>query len=685
MRVLCVAEKPSIAKAVAGHLSGGEVQTHNTPEKYIKNYVFDYDFGRPWGKCQVTMTSVLGHLTTAEFPPEYKKWDYPPPDRLFDAPVNVVVAADKKKVADNIEKQARYANALCIWTDCDREGEHIGYEICEAARKGNRTLDIKRARFSNIERAHIINASKTLINLDHKQVNAVASRIELDLRIGYAFTRFLTTSLRTLGGPFQSLLLSYGSCQFPTLGFVVDRYFRVRNFKPEPFWSIKVMHKREGIDVNFSWARHRLFDRASVIILYERCLMAKKAKVTKVQEKPTKKWKPLPLTTVELQKMATRFLRMTGQQAMETAEGLYNKGFISYPRTETDRFDPGMNLRALVQKQTQSQTWGGFAQNLVDGGFQQPRQGRNDDKAHPPIHPITFAAPSVLSDQEKRVYEFVVRRFLACCSEDAKGVATDVDILYGEESFHAHGVVVLEQNYLEVYVYEKWTGSVQLPKFTVGELFEPTEALMTEGKTAPPNYLTEADLIALMDANGIGTDATMAEHIQKIQERDYVRTVPRTNRANEEANDVEGDQPARGGRGGRSTRGGRARGGRGGRGGGTTANGHGGIMEFIPTQLGVALIEGFDRMNFETSLGKPFLRKEMELKMKAICEGRTTKEVVLDESIQQYRHVFMQSQQKLSVLKTVGIPSVFSSEIAAPSPRMIPGVMPQKPPTLSIS
>ncbi|KAI1282411.1 DNA topoisomerase [Xylaria sp. FL0933] len=660
MRVLCVAEKPSIAKAVAGHLSGGEVQTLNTPEKYIKNYVFDYDFGRPWGKCQVTMTSVLGHITSAEFPPEYKKWEYPPPDRLFDAPVNVVIAADKKKVAENIEKQARYANALCIWTDCDREGEHIGHEICEAARKGNRTLDIKRAKFSNIERAHIINASKNLINLDHRQVNAVASRIELDLRIGYAFTRFLTINLKSLGGVFQQLLLSYGSCQFPTLGFVVDRYFRVKNFKPEPFWSIKVMHKREGIDVNFSWARNRLFDRASVIILYERCLMAKKARVTKVQEKPTKKWKPLPLTTVELQKMATRFLHMTGQEAMETAEGLYNKGFISYPRTETDRFDTGMNLRALVQKQTQSHAWGDFAQNLVDGGFQQPRQGRNDDKAHPPIHPITFAAPSVLNEKEKKIYEFVVRRFLACCSEDAKGVATDVDIMYGEESFHAHGVVVLERNYLEVYVYDKWTGTAQLPKFTVGETFEPTEALMTEGKTAPPNYLTEADLIALMDANGIGTDATMAEHIQKIQERDYVRTVSRTTRSEEEAEDVEDGQAADGRRNGRSARGGRARGSREGRGRGATTNGRGGVKEFIPTHLGVALIQGFDRMNFETSLGKPFLRKEMELKMKAICEGRTTKEAVLEESIQQYRHVYMQSQQKLSVLKTVGSPLLSS-------------------------
>ena len=476
----------------------------------------------------------------------------------------------------------------------------------------------------NISR-HILSAARRLVALDEKQVNAVNARIELDLRIGFAFTRFLTLSLRPLGGPLSKLTLSYGkpgvslqlrnlltcvgSCQFPTLGFVVDRYFRVKNFVPEPFWGIKVMHERDEIKVNFNWARHRLFDRMSVVIFYERCLVARTAKVTKVQEKPTKRWKPLPLTTVELQKMATRFLRMTGQQAMTVAEKLYNKGFISYPRTETDRFDKGMDLRALVRKQTQDTRWGPFAQNLVDGAFQQPRQGSHDDKAHPPIHPITYAAPTALDDSEKRVYELVTRRFLACCSEDAKGVASDVEILYGDEAFTAHGVIVLERNFLDVYPYENWTGTTMLPKFTVGERFEPTEAMMTEGKTSPPGYLTEADLIALMDANGIGTDATMAEHIEKIQERQYARTVER---------------------GGRS-----------------------GVREFIPTSLGVALIEGFDRMHFDTSLGKPFLRKEMELKMKAICEGRTTKQVVMHESVGQYRQVYEQSRAELHILKAV--------------------------------
>lgn len=444
-----------------------------------------------------------------------------------------------------------------------------------------------------------------------------------------------------------------GSCQFPTLGFVVDRYFRVKNFVPEPFWSIKMMHNKAGKKANFNWQRNRLFDRMSTVILYERCLASKTATVTKVQEKPTRKFKPLPLTTVELQKAATRLLRMTGQQAMTIAEGLYNKGFISYPRTETDRFDRGINLRALVQKQTPGPRWGQYAQALTDGGFQQPREGRHDDRAHPPIHPITYADPSVLNADEARLYEYIVRRFLACCSEDAKGMATDIDIKYGDEIFSAHGVIVLERNYLEVYIYENWNNTAELPSFTMGEQFTPTEAMMTEGKTSPPGYLTEADLIALMDANGIGTDATMAEHIQKIQDREYAATIQRSGQTSADSEEPDNAPPARGGRGrgGRGARGGRGRGGA-----SSAGNPRGGVKVFVPTQLGVALILGFDRMNFETSLGKPFLRREMELKMKAICEGRTTKAVVLRESIAQYRHVFVQTQEKLDVLRAVGLP-----------------------------
>lgn len=591
------------------------------------------------------MTSVIGHLNGLDFPPRYKGWRSCDPGHLFDAPVEDTVDHDKKAIADNITQQARYARALYIWTDCDREGEHIGSEVRQAAWKGNRGIEVKRAQFSNTERAHVIRAAQNPISLDDRQVNAVAARIEIDLRLGAAFTRFQTLTLQNMGEELQDHTISYGSCQFPTLGFVVDRYFRVKNFVPEKFWSIKVTHHREDIEVTFSWRRNRLFDRAAVIILFERCLTARTATVSKIQKKPTTKWRPLPLTTVELQKLGSMYLRLDSQRVMKIAEDLYTKGFISYPRTETDSFDKGIDLRNLIEKQTQDGAWGNHAQGLLGGRFKQPRGGRNNDQAHPPIHPVNYVVPSSLPDDDRRVYEFVVRRFLACCSEDAKGESTTIEIEYGDETFFTNGLIVLERNYLEVYSYEKWTSSQPLPRFAMHENFEPTEANMTEGETTAPGYLTEPELISLMDVNGIGTDATMAEHIAKIKDREYVMTQARAGGAHNNSTATRGGPGGRGGRGG--SRGGSHAG---------VGSGGGSVQQFIPTTLGVALIEGYDGIGLETSLGKPFLRKEMEIKMKDICAGRKTRNDMVHETLEQYREAFVRTQQQVEVLKRVSLP-----------------------------
>ena len=130
---------------------------------------------------------------------------------------------------------------------------------------------------------------------------------------------------------------------------------------------------------------------------------------------------------------------------------------------------------------------------------------------------------------------------------------------------------------------------------------------MTDGKTTAPSFLTEPELIGLMDANGIGTDATMAEHIARIKDRNYVSTRPKPGRTQ--------------------------------------------IQEFIPTYLGVALIEGYDKIGLDVSVSKPFLRKEMELKMKAICDGRKSKTEVVHESLDEYRAVFIKTQQEIATLK----------------------------------
>jgi DNA topoisomerase-3 len=275
----------------------------------------------------------------------------------------------------------------------------------------------------------------------------------------------------------------------------------------------------------------------------------------------------------------------------------------------------------------------------MDGNFKQPRAGRNNDKAHPPIHPVNYVAPSALNPDEGRVYEFITRRFLGCCSEDAKGHTTTVGIRYGPETFHANGLMVLERNYLDVYTYDRWESSQQLPNYQPNEAFKPTEANMKDGKTTAPGYLTEPELISLMDANGIGTDATMAEHIAKIKEREYVIARPRGG----------------GGRGAgidESAPTGRGRGrGRGARGGAVSSRGGGGVVEFIPTLLGMALIEGYDKLGFEVSLAKPFLRKDMELKMKAICEGERARREVVEEVTEQYRELYALAARNSGILK----------------------------------
>ncbi|KAI2485742.1 FAD-dependent isoamyl alcohol oxidase [Pyrenophora tritici-repentis] len=143
--------------------------------------------------------------------------------------------------------------------------------------------------------------------------------------------------------------------------------------------------------------------------------------------------------------------------------------------------------------------------------------------------------------EEQRVHEFVIRRFLACCSKDAQGSKTDVSILCGPETFNTSGPVILERNYLGVYIYNRWSNQ-ELSQFTEGEVFEPTEVILSEVKTSPPGYLTEPDLLVLMDANGIGNDATMADHIATITDRQYVeaRAQPRQARHSNDNEESEG-------------------------------------------------------------------------------------------------------------------------------------------------
>ena len=151
---------------------------------------------------------------------------------------------------------------------------------------------------------------------------------------------------------------------------------------------------------------------------------------------------------------------------MELAEALYQRGYLSYPRTETDKFKEGTDLHGLIRAQLPDGRWGQYAQGLLDGGFQWPRDGGHDDSAHPPIHPVKPGAD--LQGDEARLYEFVARRFLGCCSRDALGNETVVTVDLAGERFTASGLMILERNYLNVYTYDRWNAKA-VPPFYEGE------------------------------------------------------------------------------------------------------------------------------------------------------------------------------------------------------------------------
>ena len=207
------------------------------------------------------------------------------------------------------------------------------------------------------------------------------------------FYRFQTLGLQKKFRALEQQVISYGSCQFPTVGFVVERYKAIENFVPEPFWKLKVIHQANPqCKVEFAWNRVRLFDQVVAQVYKDICDENPMAKVEEVKSKPKSKWRPLPMDTVELEKLSSKKLRISAKDTMKIAEKLYTSGFISYPRTETNIFPKELNLRPLVEAQTGDQRWGTFASKInQEYGGPNPRKGKKSDQAHPPIHPLKMA------------------------------------------------------------------------------------------------------------------------------------------------------------------------------------------------------------------------------------------------------------------------------------------------------
>eukprot|EP01098_Paradermamoeba_levis_P016967 TRINITY_DN9464_c0_g1_i1.p1 TRINITY_DN9464_c0_g1~~TRINITY_DN9464_c0_g1_i1.p1 ORF type:complete len:241 (-),score=55.78 TRINITY_DN9464_c0_g1_i1:320-937(-) len=187
--------------------------------------------GRPaFFKC----TSVAGHVYSLDFPPEYANWDAIDPSTLFSAPTRKVEANSKMRMCQHLRGEAKGADYLVLWLDCDREGENICFEVIENTKPvmNHKPNNILRAKFSAITAADINRALANLGVPNKAEAQAVDARQELDLKVGVAFTRFQTRYFQDKYGNLDATLVSYGPCQSPTLGFCVDRYDEIQKFCP---------------------------------------------------------------------------------------------------------------------------------------------------------------------------------------------------------------------------------------------------------------------------------------------------------------------------------------------------------------------------------------------------------------------------------------------------------------------
>ncbi|KAG5490206.1 hypothetical protein JKF63_00325 [Porcisia hertigi] len=580
---LNVAEKPSVAKEVAQSLSGGKCRMVQSKSRF--NPVFEFSFE---GKTML-VTSVAGHLMEDQFPANTKNWSTYPFKGLFSEQITKYVRADLEPVKKNLEALASRADSLILWLDCDREGENICFEVMQVVQSKQPRVQVKRAHFSALTARDLLNAVHNLKVPDKRLSDAVEARREMDLRIGAAFTRFQTVNFRHLFADIPGVL-SFGPCQFPTLGFVVRRHWQQQGFVAEDFFTLQVEHG----DTKFSSGRGSLYDQIAAILIYEDMLQeaaaeGHKGRIISVQQRPSRRRPPAPLATVVMQKLAATHLRIPSERCMTLAESLYQGGLISYPRTETDSYTfKESELLELVREQTANPDVAEYATAMVADTatrVRPPLRGGHDDKAHPPIHPTK--AWKATQDERGRLYNLIVRHFLASLSPDAVAATTRVSAVFGGESFSTGGTTIVQRGWLDIFPYERWN-STCIPNYQTGDTFEPTVVQLNKGRTTAPPHLTETQLISLMDSNGIGTDATIAQHIKTVLDREYVKR--------------EG-------------------------------------QSLVPTTLGIALAAAYESLGL-ASLLQPQLRAQMELAMGDIANGAATREQVVTAAVQLYEEIF---------------------------------------------
>jgi|TARA_B100001971_G_scaffold214881_1_gene255144 DNA topoisomerase-1 len=508
MYELIIAEKPNASKRIAEALADGK------PIKENLNGVPYYKITR--GKKDIVVACAVGHLYGLG-EKEKKGWIFPVFDIEWKPSSDISKKSGfSKKYLTAIKKLAKEANEFTVATDYDQEGSVIGKNIVIFACKRK---DANRMKFSTLTKPDLIEAYENKNkHLDWAQAEAGDTRHHLDFFNGINYSRALTSSIKTAG---SFKIMSTGRVQGPTLKIVVDREKEIKAFKPVPFWQIELQGNVNSGDIIAGHKQDKFWDKKEADKVMKKVKNEKKAIIDKAEKKQFQQQPPVPFDLTSLQIEAYRCHKISPKETLEIGQELYTSGCISYPRTSSQQLPGKIGYKKILTQLSKQINYKSLIKKLLSKKFLKPNNGRKTDPAHPAIYP-TGITPEIANEREQKIYDLIVKRFMATFAESALRETMIIDINCKDEIFIAKGTRTVEKGWHVFYEPYVRIEEEELPKVNKNDAVIVKKIKLYSKETTPPRRYTPASIIKELEKKNLGTKATRAAIIDTLFQRGYV-------------------------------------------------------------------------------------------------------------------------------------------------------------------
>lgn len=489
---LIVTEKPQAALKIALALG-------NSAKKNLYGIPY-YEVLRE--KAKIIVACAVGHLFTLS--QNQRGSGYP----VFDiswVPNYMVKKADfTKKYYDTLLNLAKNAGKITVATDYDIEGEVIGLNV---VRFICNQRDANRMKFSTLTRPELNKSYETKSpNINWGQAIAGETRHYLDWFYGINLSRALMNSIREAG---RFKIMSIGRVQGPALNLIVEKERKIQSFVPQKYWQVFIIVKNSHeLELKYNKDIFKEKELEKFNNLIGKILIAS----TNKKEEFLPPSSPFNLTSLQIE--AYRLHGFNPARTLQIAQSLYLNGLISYPRTSSQKLPDSINYKEILTKLAKQYR----VEHLIKRD--KPLEGKKSDPAHPSIYPTgEYENKNALSEEEQKIYNLIVKRFLCLFCEDAIIDKKTITAKYNNLTFSTKGSSIRKKAWLEIYPYK--IKETELPDVN-GEVN--VINLRTEEKeTQPPKRYSPASIVSELEKRNLGTKATRASIIETLYNRGYIK------------------------------------------------------------------------------------------------------------------------------------------------------------------